>query len=60
MAELSVHQSVLLTDLALCVNHWRLFSPGWYVCVMAGGAAGLGHSAVDRAMSRIALAAPLI
>jgi len=35
MAELSVHQSVLLTDLALCVNRWRLFSPGWYVCVLA-------------------------
>ena len=35
MAELSVHQSVLLTDLAFCVNRWRLFSPGWYVCVMA-------------------------
>jgi hypothetical protein len=34
MAELSVHQSVLLTDLALCVNRWRLFSPGWYVCVL--------------------------
>jgi len=35
MAELSVHQSALLTDLALCVNRWRLFSPGWYVCVLA-------------------------
>jgi len=35
MAELGVHQSALLTDLALCVNRYRLFSPGWYVCVMA-------------------------
>jgi|SRR6516164_8671648 hypothetical protein len=35
MAELGVHQSVLLTDLALCVNRYRLFSPGWYVCVLA-------------------------
>ncbi len=35
MAELGVHQSALLTDLALCVNRWRLFSPGWYVCVLA-------------------------
>lgn len=34
MAELAVHQSALLTDLALCVNRYRLFSPGWYVCVM--------------------------
>ena len=34
MAELSVHQSATLTDLALCVNRWRLFSPGWYVCVL--------------------------
>jgi hypothetical protein len=33
MAELGVHQSALLTDLALCVNRWRLLSPGWYVCV---------------------------
>jgi len=35
MAELEVHQSALLTDLALCVNRYRLFSPGWYVCVLA-------------------------
>src|SRR5262245_33896209 len=35
MAELSVHQSALLTDLAVCINRWRLFSPGWYVCVLA-------------------------
>ena len=34
MAELDVNKSVLLTDLALCVNRWRLFSPGWYVCVL--------------------------
>ncbi len=34
MAELGVHGSALLTDLALCVNRWRLFSPGWYVCVL--------------------------
>ena len=35
MTELGVHQSALLTDLALCVNRYRLFSPGWYVCVLA-------------------------
>jgi hypothetical protein len=35
MAELGVHQPALLTDLALCINRYRLFSPGWYVCVMA-------------------------
>ncbi len=35
MAELGVHQSALLTDLALCVNRYRLFSSGWYVCVLA-------------------------
>jgi hypothetical protein len=35
MPELGVHQSALLTDLALCVNRYRLFSPGWYVCVLA-------------------------
>ena len=35
MADLTVHQSALLTDLALCINRYRLFSPGWYVCVLA-------------------------
>ena len=35
MAELGMHQSALLTDLALCINRYRLFSPGWSVCVMA-------------------------
>lgn len=35
MTQLGVHQSALLTDLALCVNRWRLLSPGWYVCVLA-------------------------
>jgi hypothetical protein len=35
MKALGVNQSALLTDLALCVNRWRLLSPGWYVCVMA-------------------------
>ena len=35
MAELEVHQSALLTDLAMCVNRYRLFTPGWYVCVLA-------------------------
>ena len=25
----------MLTDLALCINRYRLFSPGWSVCVMA-------------------------
>jgi hypothetical protein len=35
MTPLNVHQSALLTDLALCVNRYRLFSPGWYVCVLA-------------------------
>jgi Putative restriction endonuclease len=33
MPELTTHQSALLTDLALCVNHYRLFTPGIYVCV---------------------------
>ena len=35
MEALGVNRSALLTDLAFCVNRWRLFSPGWYVCVMA-------------------------
>jgi hypothetical protein len=29
MAELSVHQSVLLTDLALCVNQLSYFPQCW-------------------------------
>src|SRR5690242_17312252 len=33
MPELTTGQSALLTDLALCVNHYRLFTPGIYVCV---------------------------
>lgn len=32
--ELSVGQSALLTDLAMCLNHWRLSSPGFYCCVL--------------------------
>ena len=34
MPELTTGQSVLLTDLALCVNRYRLFTPGIYVCVL--------------------------
>lgn len=33
MPELTTGQSVLLTDLALCVNRYRLFTPGIYVCL---------------------------
>ena len=32
---LDVGQSALLTDLAMCVNYYRLFSPGLYCCVHA-------------------------
>jgi hypothetical protein len=35
MPELTTSQSALLTDLALCVNRYRLFTPGIYVCVHA-------------------------
>ena len=35
MAELGVHQSAFSTDVALCINWYGLFSPGWYVCVLA-------------------------
>lgn len=30
---LSVHRSALLTDLATCVNHYRMRTPGLYACV---------------------------
>lgn len=32
MLELSLSKSVLLTDLGLCVNRYRTFTPGIYVC----------------------------
>ena len=31
--ELDVGQSALLTDIAMCVNYYRLFSPGLYCCM---------------------------
>lgn len=31
--ELAVGQSALLTDLAMCVNYYRLFTPGLYCCM---------------------------
>ena len=33
MPELTTEKSVLLTDLALCVNRYRLFTPGIYDCL---------------------------
>src|SRR4051812_43302786 len=33
--ELDVGQSALLTDLAMCIDYYRLFSPGCYCCVHA-------------------------
>ena len=33
--ELDVGQSALLTDIAMCVNYYRLFTPGLYCCVHA-------------------------
>ena len=33
--EMDVGQSALLTDIAMCVNYYRLFSPGLYCCVHA-------------------------
>lgn len=35
MLELTIGQSALLTDMALCVNRYRLFTPGIYVCIHA-------------------------
>ena len=34
MPELSLTKSVLLTDLALCINSYRLSTPGIYVCIL--------------------------
>lgn len=33
--ELDVGLSALLTDIAMCINYYRLFSPGLYCCVHA-------------------------
>ena len=32
MEELSIGKSALLTDVAMCINHYRLSTPGLYVC----------------------------
>ena len=32
---MDVSQSALLTDIAMCVNYYRLFAPGLYCCVHA-------------------------
>lgn len=33
--EIGIGESALLTDIALCLNYYRLFSPGLYCCVHA-------------------------
>lgn len=33
--ELDVGQSALLTDVAMCINYYRLYSPGLYCCTLA-------------------------
>ncbi|MGQ0633023.1 MAG: hypothetical protein ACT4QC_00275 [Planctomycetaceae bacterium] len=33
--EIGVSESALLTDIAMCLNYYRLFSPGLYCCVHA-------------------------
>ena len=35
MRELDVGRSALLTDIAMCINYYRLFSPGLYCCIHA-------------------------
>ena len=34
--ELDIGQSALITDLALCINYYRLFTPGLYCCMHVG------------------------
>lgn len=33
--ELDIGESALLTDIAMCINYYRLFSPGLYCCIHA-------------------------
>ncbi len=35
LPEIGIGESALLTDIAMCVNYYRLFSPGLYCCVHA-------------------------
>jgi hypothetical protein len=35
MRELDVGQSALLADIGMCINYYRLFSPGLYCCIHA-------------------------
>ncbi|MBL8852190.1 MAG: Uma2 family endonuclease [Planctomycetaceae bacterium] len=35
LPEIGLSESALLTDLAMCINYYRLFSPGLYCCVHA-------------------------
>lgn len=35
MLEIGVSESALLADIAMCINYYRLFSPGLYCCVHA-------------------------
>jgi hypothetical protein len=35
ISQLGVSESALLTDIAMCINYYRLFSPGLYCCVHA-------------------------
>ena len=65
MPELTTEKSVLLTDLALCVNHYRLFTPGIYVCLhvpvvldentrlVPGLIAMVNHGRLDRKSTRL-------
>ncbi|MEI8379186.1 MAG: hypothetical protein WCJ09_03600 [Planctomycetota bacterium] len=35
LPEIGLSESALLTDIAMCINYYRLFSPGLYCCVHA-------------------------
>ena len=49
--ELDVGRSPFLTDIAICINYYRLFSPGLYCCIHATVQldGGTGGSSSDRA-----------
>jgi hypothetical protein len=49
MTGFGVHQVPLATDLAPRINRYRLYSPGWYVGVLAKVPGELVHtSAIER------------
>ena len=53
MKDRSVFQSATLTDVAMCVNHYRLSTPGLFVCVHVGVALDDGFRVVPGLVAQV-------